>query len=81
MNFGSEETHRSKLTLHARGNKVHQDLKSLYGWDKWKGKSKDVSRAISKSSYNFKNEIPLRGEGCEDPKIFLFLSYFSGLFK
>ena len=28
---------------------------------------------------NFKNEILLRGEGCEDPQFYLFLFYFTGL--
>ena len=30
---------------------------------------------------NFENEILLRGEGCEDPKFFLLLFYFTGLFN
>ena len=31
-----EETHRSKYTIHPGGNKMYQDLRRLYWWDKMK---------------------------------------------
>ena len=33
-----EETHRSKYTVHLGGNKMYQDLKSLYWWENMKKK-------------------------------------------
>ena len=31
-----DETHRSKYTVHPGGNKMYQDLKSLYWWENMK---------------------------------------------
>ena len=33
-----EEVHRSKYTVHPGGNKMYQDLKSLYWWENMKRK-------------------------------------------
>ena len=38
-----EETHRSKYTVHPGGNKMYQDLKSLYWWENMK---KEIARFV-----------------------------------
>ena len=38
-----EEAHRSKYTVHLRGNKIYQNLKSLYWWENIK---KEIARFV-----------------------------------
>ena len=38
-----EETHRSKYTVHPEGNKMYQNMKSLYWWE---GMKKEIARFV-----------------------------------
>ena len=61
-----EEAHRSKFTVYPGGNKMYQNLKSLYWWENMKKEIVQFIQTCSPIKVNFEDEILLRGRGCED---------------